>query len=257
MRETLQRWGVMALICTLLAGCLATPGTPGGNAAGDSNAAGAQEAVAKPDEGPTVDPRLQGEKAEFFSRSGLQACAMAAGVGVGLCLLTSNDKLKCSVIAGVAACGVAAGANYYLETRRGKYADATKRLEAMTADVKADTQRVRASSETVLDVMKDDRARMTQLSRDIKRKQVDAEKGKRDLAQIDLNLAAMRKQAEGMRKKTKDYQAVLEAEKKDSKRSSPELVKVEKEIQELNKQVASLEKEIDGAYAQRAAITLG
>lgn len=254
MRQTLQRWSVMALICAFLAGCLATPGAPGG---ASSEKADAQETAAKPEEGPTVDPRLQGEQAEFFSRSGLQACAVAAGVGIGLCLLTSNDKLKCSIIAGVAACGVAAGANYYLETRRGKYADSTKRLEAMTADVKEDSKRVQANSDTAREVMKEDRARMAQLSRDIKRKQVDTEKGKRDLAQIDLNLAAMRKQAEGMRKKTKDYQTVLDAEKKDSKRSTPELAKVEKEIQQLNKQVASLEKEIDSAYAQRAAITLG
>ena len=43
MRQTLQRWSVMALICAFLAGCLATPGAPGG---ASSEKADAQETAA-------------------------------------------------------------------------------------------------------------------------------------------------------------------------------------------------------------------
>lgn len=65
--------------------------------------------------GGTADPRLSaGNDAKFFSTSGYQACAVAAGAGVLACALSnSGNKAACAVVAGLAACGVAMGANYY------------------------------------------------------------------------------------------------------------------------------------------------
>ena len=72
--------------------------------------------------GTQADDRLtSGQDAKFFSRSGFQACAGAAAVGVLACMLSnSSNKAACAIIAGVAACGVAMGTNYYLDQRRKK-----------------------------------------------------------------------------------------------------------------------------------------
>ena len=74
---------------------------------------------------PAPDSRLtQGTDAQFFSKSGYQACAMGAGAAVLACVLSNpNNKAVCMIAAGVAACGVAMGANYYVDQRRSEYAD--------------------------------------------------------------------------------------------------------------------------------------
>ena len=51
-----------------------------------------------------VDNRLtSGNQAEFFSKSGLTACAAGAAAGVGACLLSGTDNAAlCSTVAAVA-----------------------------------------------------------------------------------------------------------------------------------------------------------
>ena len=48
---------------------------------------------------PATDSRLtNGQEAEFFSASGFQACAVAAGMGVAACmLLKSEEKTQCAI----------------------------------------------------------------------------------------------------------------------------------------------------------------
>ena len=83
---------LMKAACLVLTGCAST----GSSMLGDSG-------------GGKADPRLtSGADAKFFSTSGYQACAVAAGAGVLACVLSnSGNKAACAVIAGVAACGVA------------------------------------------------------------------------------------------------------------------------------------------------------
>src|SRR5690554_226486 len=106
----------------LLTGCAST---------GSSMLSGNQSAA---------DPRLtQGNDAQFFSKSGFQACAAGAVVGVTACMLSgSSNRAQCAVIAGLGACGVAMGANFYLDQRRNEYASTTERLEVMSQDIQAD-----------------------------------------------------------------------------------------------------------------------
>ncbi|MGL5037781.1 MAG: hypothetical protein ACRC6F_08635 [Aeromonas sp.] len=85
---------------------------------------------------PATDSRLTSDdEAEFFTASGLQACVVAAGAGIGACLLLKAEKkAACSIAAGIAACGVAMGANYYLDNRRAQYSNTGERLQVMSND---------------------------------------------------------------------------------------------------------------------------
>ncbi|MGO1617341.1 MAG: hypothetical protein ACTHXN_05215, partial [Oceanisphaera sp.] len=115
-----------------------------------------------------VDTRLtSGNEAEFFSKSGLQACAAAASVGVVGCMLSnSGNKARCAIIAGISACGVAIGANYYLDQRRVQYANTSERLHLMTQDVKQDSAKIVARTATVSQVIADDKALLAKVERD-------------------------------------------------------------------------------------------
>jgi len=206
----------------------------------------------------TVDPRLtSGNDAKFFTTSGFQACAIAASAGILACMLSnSGNKAACSIIAGVGACGVAMGANYYLDQRRAKYADTTERLNAMTTEVQGETAKVAQRSDTLQRVINDDKQQIASIQQSMKAKTLDKAKAQRDIANIDQNIGLMRKDLTNMKKRVNEYQQVAKLER-DGGASQAEVQKVEAEITKMNTKVASLQQEVDGLYSQRSAITLG
>ncbi|WP_433737815.1 hypothetical protein [Pseudomonas putida] len=209
------------------------------------------------DDGDGADPRLtQGNDAEFFSKSGYQACAVGAGVGILACALSnSNNKTVCVIAAGITACGVAMGANYYLDQRRSQYADTTTRLAKMNSDVEQDTQNVIARTATAQQVIKDDQAQIAQIKRDIANKKVDKSRAQAQIARIDSDIARLRKDLANMRVKVTEYSKVANAER--AQGATDEIRQVDMNIQRMNQKVVSLQKEVDALYSQRSAITLG
>ena len=210
------------------------------------------------DRGGTADPRLtSGADAKFFSTSGYQACAVAAGAGVLACALSnSGNKAACAVIAGVAACGVAMGANYYLDQRRAQYSNTTERLNVMTGEVQKKNAQLAERSSTLQRVIADDKQQIADIQKSIKAKTVDKAKAQQDLANIDKNLGVMRNDLKTMQTNVTEYQKVAQAERASGAKPA-ELKQVEAEIAKMNTKVASLQQEVDGLYSQRSAITLG
>lgn len=204
-----------------------------------------------------ADPRLtQGHDAKFFSTSGYQACAVAAGVGVlGCALSNTNNKAQCSIIAGIAACGVAMGANYYLDQRRAEYANTTERLQVMSKEVQQDTQKVAARTETLQRVISDDQQRLAQIKQDMENKTLDKAKAQQEIAGIDENIALMRKDLTNMQAKANEYKKVAEQER--AQGAGNDVTVLDEEISKMNQKVAALQSEVDGLYSQRSAITLG
>ena len=206
---------------------------------------------------PAADPRLtQGNDAQFFSKSGFTACAGAAGVGVLACALSnSSNKAGCAIVAGIAACGVAMGANYYYDQRRSQYANTAERLELMSADIQKDTENVVARTETMQRVIRDDEQSIAAIQKSIKNKQLDKAQAEQELAGVDQNLAVMRKELANMRNKVNEYEKTAKLERESG--AGSDVVKIEEEIGKMNLKVAALQQEVDGLYSQRSAITLG
>lgn len=203
-----------------------------------------------------ADPRLtQGNDARFFSKSGYQACAAGAAVGVAGCLLSGNQKASCLVAAGLTACGVAMGGNYYLDQRRAEYASTTERLAVMSQDIQADTRKVVARTETARRVMADDRARIERLQQEMAEQRVDQAEAKRELAAIDNNIDILRRDLGNMQNTVAEYEEVAQLERQEA--SPQEIAGVEQEIEVMNKQVLALQQEVDDLYNMRSAITLG
>lgn len=159
------------------------------------------------------------------------------------------------IIAGLGACGVAMGANYYLDQRRSEYANTSERLEAMSADIQEDTRNVIARTETVREVMEEDKARIQRIQTDMEAQQLDQAAAERDLAAIDSNIGILRRELANMRKKADSYQEVAAAERVEA--SPAEMARVEQDIDVMNQQVLALQQEVDELYNMRSAITLG
>lgn len=207
--------------------------------------------------GPAPDPRLtQGTDAQFFSKSGYQACAMGAGAGLLACALSnSGNKAVCMIAAGVTACGVAMGANYYVDQRRSEYANTNQRLQKYNSDVQLDTQKVVMRTATAQQVIKDDQEQIAQIKRDLASKKIDKAQAQKQIASIDSNLDQLRLEVKNMQTKVAGYNDVVKAER--AQGDAPELKQMDANISKMNEKVASLQKEVDGLYTQRSAITLG
>ena len=233
--------GLIMSVSLVLAGCAS-------NGTGSSMLAGS---------GTAPDPRLtKSADASFFSTSGLTACAGGAGVGILACAVSSpNDKVKCMVVAGIAACGVAMGANYYYDYRRSQYSNTAQRLQLMNDEVKADTEKVAQRTATLQQVINDDKERIAGIQQSIKAKSLDKAKAQQEIASVDSNLAQMNKDLAGMRNKVTEYKKTADMERTNG--SASQVSAIDLEISKMNTKVASLQKEVDGLYSQRQAITLG
>jgi len=159
------------------------------------------------------------------------------------------------IVAGLGACGVAMGANFYLDQRRSEYANASERLDAMSADIQEDTRNVIARTETAQAVMQEDKSRLQRIQQEMETQQLDQEAAKDDLAAIDSNIEILRRDLVNMNKKSDEYQAVAAAEQGEA--SPEEMARIEQDIDVMNQQVLALQQEVDDLYNMRSAITLG
>ena len=237
---------ICALISTLLlSGCAQT-----GSQALNNNAPTASSST-------SADTRLtSGKDAQFFSKSGYQACLLSAGAAITTCVVfSSKNKAECAIAAGIAACGVAMGANYYLDNRRAQYADTTQRLKAMDADIQKDTNSVVERTNTAKQVIAENNKTLTQLSLEKDNAGFDKAAAQKKLSTVDANISLLKNELGNMHKKASEYQSVINSEQ--SEASAEELSVLTAKVQDLNRQISVLEKEVNSLYDQRSAITLG
>jgi len=230
-----MKWVVLGL-ALVLTGCQTTGTTPAANQA-------------------PVDPRLaNSSSAQFFSKSGWQACAGGAVVGMLACQLGNpSKKAQCMVAAGLAGCGVGMGANYYLDNQRSQYANAEDRLDATIADVRKDNQELQMLSDTARSVIADDKRKIEQIKQDIAANKVQSVQAQKQIAEIDANTAYLKKSLADVRSKQQEWTKVAAAERNNGARTDT----LDAEIGKMQKQIAQLESEIDQLYQQRSSIRLG
>jgi peptidoglycan hydrolase CwlO-like protein len=202
-----------------------------------------------------ADPRLtQSDEAEFFSRSGWTACAGGAVVGViGCQLLSHNDKAKCMLASALVLCGVAMGANYYLDQRRSQYSNTEQRLDAMIADVREDNRKLQSLTQTARTVMAEDKQQIIKIKKDIAANKVDKTKAQQQIAEIDANTKYLKDTLADLKAREKQWREVASSERASGARVDT----LDAEINRMQQQIASLESEIDELYQQRSAIHLG
>jgi len=203
-----------------------------------------------------LDPRLaNSHSAQFFSKSGFQACAVGAITGALACQLGNpSNRTSCMLIAAAAGCGVGMGANYYMDYQRSQYANTEDRLDAAIADVRKDNQALQSLADTARQVIADDRQKMEKIRREIASKTVQRSQAEQQLAEVDANTAYLKKLLADVQNKQQEWETVAAAERSNG---GARLDLLQAEIHRLKQQRIDLETEVDQMYAQRSAIQLG
>ena len=226
--------GILTLSATLaLAGCESMPGF------GSSD----------------VDKRLtSGNQAEFFSKSGLTACAAGAAAGGGACLLSGTDNAAlCSAVAAVAGCGILMGGNYYLEQQRTSYANKEERLNAYLKDLNKITQEARTLANSAKTVLTQNQQTLASLNRKLKDNSIQRDEAKRQLKEIDSNIAYLNEKLKKMKESERDWKEVAKKERG----SGMNVAKLDSQIAQYQKQISALEKQITLVSQQRNALNVG
>lgn len=201
-----------------------------------------------------VDPRLQqNDDIEFFSKSGLTACAAGAAAGALACLAAGSDNRGiCMIAAAVAGCGIGIGTNAYLDNQRKKYSKKEQQLNAMISDIRQENSRLQSASATAKAVIADDKRTLEKISEDIRQKRLDKAAAEKKLKGIDANIASLNKTLTSMKKRQTEWQEISGKSAERGMKTS----KLDTQIAEMKTQVSSLQQELDSLYAQRSAIKI-
>ncbi|MEQ4924610.1 hypothetical protein [Proteus hauseri] len=201
-----------------------------------------------------ADPRITNNSdMEFFSKSGITACAGGAAIGALGCLVSNTDnKGACMLIAAVAGCGVGIGANAYLDNKRKDYASNEEMLNSMIADIKKENQRLQSASNAARAVIADDKKALAKIEQDMKQQRLNKDAAEKQLKGIDANIAALRTRLSDMKKREAEWRDIAVKSRDDGIKTA----QLDKQINGMKQQVNSLQEELDSLYSQRTAIRL-
>ncbi|MBL0909909.1 hypothetical protein G5645_18055 [Pectobacterium carotovorum] len=199
-----------------------------------------------------VDPRLsKNEDIEFFNKSGLQACAAGAAIGMLACAISETEhKAVCMAAAAVAGCGIGIGTNAYLDNQRKKYATQEEQLNASIKDIQAENTRIQGASDVAKSVIASDKQTIAKIEKEIATKSVKKEEMQKQIKGIDANIAYLRNTITDMKKHEKQWQDVST----DMQKSGDNTKKLDTEIAQMRDKIGSLQSELDSLYNQRTAL---
>lgn len=221
------RAGAAALILALGTGCATTNGA-GAGMAGTG--------------GPAPDPRLV-QQGRFFSRSGFQACVVGGGGAFLLTTLIEGKVNQNALIAAVATCGVAMGANYYMDVRRSQYANNEQRLNAYIKDVQADNARIAGMITANNQIVAESKAAIDHVKAQLAAKQISEAEANRQLAKVDVDRRYLQNTLAKMKSKQQEYQKVVAAERQQGNNTAAldaEIARMQKQVDQLEYQLVQL-----------------
>ena len=169
-------------------------------------------------------------------------------------LSNSSNKIACSAIAGVAACGIAMGTNYYLDQRRSEYKTTGALLDAMTRDVEQDTQKLKLRAQTLNAVMDDDKKKLAQLDQEVRQGKVEQDAARKELRNIDANIAKIKQEQERIDDRIASYR---EAATTEAGTSGADIKRLDAQIENMQAEAAKLRKTMTALTAQRDSLSWG
>ena len=205
--------------------------------------------------GGAVDPRLTaGDTAQFFSKSGLQACAVGAGAGILACAVSNaGNKAACMAIAAVAGCGIGAGANYLLDSRRAKYSNQEQLIGSLIADVQADNDSLKKRIAVTSVVIKENKQTLIALQQKVASKQIDAKAVASQLDGINANKKYLEDELKNVNGRIDGFQDLINQER--IKSSSASIAGFTAKLKELEAVRDQYQKELSDAYSLTASLS--
>ena len=196
------------------------------------------------------------EQADTFNQTMAEGALVGCLAGTIIGALASNRHHGSGAAIGCGA-GAAMGgaAGYAVASKQESYANEEARLNAKTAEVKADNQRLAGLIDTSRTVTASDKAEIESLDKKIAAGKITAEKAKVKIAKVDDNIKYLTQTVASLKKRQEEYQL---ARDQSAKEAGPRATaSMDAEIGTLKTQIATLEKDLDGLMARRKISRVG
>jgi uncharacterized protein YcfJ len=198
------------------------------------------------------------EQAATYNQTIAEGAAVGCLVGGGLGLLLGGGKALQNAAVGCAiGLGVGAGAGAYVADKQEKYANKEDQLEAMTADVQADNERLAGLIDSVRQVIAEDTARIDQLERQLAAGKISMDQAKSQMASVDANQKYLDQTIASLNERYQTYQEAAQQVAAKGGTSRSQTREMEKEMAQLEAQIAQLESERDSLAQRRSVSRIG
>jgi hypothetical protein len=242
------------LACGMLAAALVLPAH-----AGEADLAMPAPSVAAPSPAAARSPAEQRMRADQarFNETVLGGLMTGALVGAGTAWLASvlrgrqgADPRKAALAGGIAG-GIAGGHDgYVVATKEQAGREKVRELQAATADVRGDNERLQAFIDSANAVLAEGRARLAALSADVAARRITAQQARQERQREEQNIAAMQSTLDNAKKTREQYQQAS-AKFKGTPQDRRDL---DAEIARMDRQVSQLEGNID-EYSRALAVS--
>jgi len=196
------------------------------------------------------------EQAQTFNTTIAEGALTGCVVGALIGILASNRHQGSGAAIGCGAGAAVGGATgYMVASTQEKYANEEARLDAMTADLKTDNQRLAGLIESSRQVIASDKAALDALDKKIAANKISASQARAEMAKVDDNIAYLKKTVANLKEREQEYQTARN--KAAAKASAAKTAEVDAEIATLQTQIATLEKDLDGLVTRRKISRVG
>jgi hypothetical protein len=187
-----------------------------------------------------AEQRMREQSAQLDAKTSLQGCAAGAVAGALLGMLSDGKRSNNMLIGAAAGCAVGLAANAYVQSKRQQYQNDEVRIAAMTADVRADNQRIAGLIATSEEVIAADRKRLAEVNTAYRSKAISAEQARRELAGVKANRDQLQNTVKSLRDKENDWVEISSLERQ----SGTNTAQLDQEIGSLKKRISGLEQEV-------------
>ncbi len=197
------------------------------------------------------------EQASTFNQTVAEGALVGcvAGTILGILASSRNNRGQGAAIGCAAGAAVGGATGYAVASQQESYANEEERLNAKTAELKADNQRLAGLIDASRTVIASDKAEIKSLDKKIAAGKITAEKAKVEIAKVDDNIKYLTQTVANLKKRQEEYQL---ARDQSAKEAGPKATAaMDQEISILKTQIASLEKDLDGLMARRKISRVG
>ncbi len=195
----------------------------------------------------------------FVNQSYVEAC-VAGGVGGAILGYVTGDKKdedrsKRAMLAGGIGCAAGMGANYWLQGEREKAAIKEEDMQEMLSSLKEDNKKLSGLLSSSKEVVAEDKRKIEQINSDLESKQISKEEAKRQMAEVDGNIAHLNKTLAKLEERKKNWNEL--GDKVQASPSAPDSKAMTVEIASLEKKITLLKSELGSLEQARQVSAIG
>lgn len=237
MKRTIRTVSVVLVAAMLASGCQSMSG--GGNR------------ILTPDE-----QRMR-EEASTYNQTMVEGALIGClgGGGIGALAGGKNSRLEGALIGCGAGALLGAGAGAYIADKQQKYATQELQIDSMTADVRADNQRLGKLIASTASVTANDKARIAQIRQDLSTGRITMEQARTRMSAVDDNRTYLDNTIKELRKRKSTYS---DAAQQMARNSNPtQVAALNTEINALESKIRELEADRDDLLNARSVSGVG